>query len=310
RNEGEIALSVPFDGSSFLEPSAFSGALFEIFSGKWQKMERREEGSLGSPSPQIHQVRRDQEGDIPSEPQRALSLRVRSRTVSQTSWIPMFFHFLHGALNAPQTKHRTLMHLGRSLMEDNLQSPTAEQAVNWKLATACGFPLEPAEKSWLHHELLGSLGYTFLASVGPLERTPHWILASDEWFRRVQNVDTALETLRKVREAAEELVSVLEKHGAQAFHVSSPLYYEAGSGLSQDVTLLLSRQGAYNKGDACPVQRLANADQGVFIVEHKESCMWCEQGGSQGGLSSFGRSSSKEAPVCACFRHLAIWGER
>ncbi|CAK9088521.1 unnamed protein product, partial [Durusdinium trenchii] len=33
-------------------------------------------------------------------------------------------------------------------------------------------------------------------------------------------------------------------------------------------------------------------------------------GGSQGGLSSFGRSSSKEAPVCACFRHLAIWGER
>ncbi|CAK9114606.1 unnamed protein product, partial [Durusdinium trenchii] len=227
------------------------------------------------------------------------------------------FHFLHGALNAPQTKHRTLMHLGRSLMEDNLQSPTAEQAVNWKLATACGFPLEPAEKSWLHHELLGSLGYTFLASVGPLERTPHWILASDEWFRRVQNVDTALETLRK---AAEELVSVLEKHGAQAFHVSSPLYYEAGSGLSQDVTLLLSRQGAYNKGDACPVQRLANADQGVFIVEHKESCMWCEQGALKedcrplaaarvkkhqfalaSGISPFGEN---DAPVAALITDL------
>lgn len=115
-------------------------------------------------------------------------------------------------------------------------------------------------------------------------------------------------------------MSVLEKHGAQAFHVSSPLYYEAGSGLSQDVTLLLSRQGAYNKGDACPVQRLANADQGVFIVEHKESCMWCEQGALKedcrplaaarvkkhqfalaSGISPFGEN---DAPVAALITDL------
>ena len=56
---------MPIDATKTLEPSAFSSALFDLLAGSWEKSQAHSGGSLTSPSPGVHHVRREQESDPP-----------------------------------------------------------------------------------------------------------------------------------------------------------------------------------------------------------------------------------------------------